>query len=126
MTAMQELQGARHFRLGMLDDCSDACLATVVPTWRRQEKIAMLGNRFVQSSAGEGESIVHFEFTGDDMRLLALFDGKRSLGRISRDWSVRSGLSEAAAFARVRAFWLPLAKAGILVPQPSFVPDLDR
>jgi hypothetical protein len=122
-TAVEELRGVRHFRLDQLADCSDERLATVVPTWRSHGPVRVVDNRLVKCEADGSVSSVLFELSESQRRLLVLFDGVRSLACIGQDWAVETGLPRQDAFAQAKRLWLPLAELGILVPQPSFVPD---
>jgi hypothetical protein len=122
-TAMEELQGIRHFRLEQLADLSDRSLAEVIPTWRRSGRVRVLENRLVNCERDGSVAGILLELSETQRRLLALFDGSRSLARIADEWAAQSGLSPPDAFVQVKHFWLPFAELGILVPQRSFVPE---
>jgi hypothetical protein len=64
------------------------------------------------------------EFSEDQMRLLSLFDGDRSIGEIAHAVATENDLSEAEALLRVKGLFFPLAKLAVLVPGPrSMEPD---
>ena len=116
MSSAETLRSVPQGSLALLETLPDDVLSAMVPAWQTRGPIRLEGSRLLRSFPGEHRVATLLQFRESEMRLLALFDGVRSLSHIARVWADEAGISEAQSRLLTKRMFIFLAKLMVLVP----------
>jgi hypothetical protein len=113
--AIAEGNGIKGFRLTDLEHAPDDTLRAIIPA-RVAGPHVSINKCMVLACDASGVELSLFPAEQDHLDVFNSFNGRQDLGAIAEGLASRSGLMYDEAFGAVRALFLHLLKAGVVVP----------
>jgi hypothetical protein len=117
ISAIEEMRGIPQFRLDEIESLPIPVLEEIVPTSVGQDDFCIRGNRLIDNTSRESPPKTIRTFTADEMEVLDLFDGRRSLRAVARELSAENReLDPEQAFALASRLFCDLARRMVYIP----------
>ncbi len=120
----EEVQGRPQMRLSELAQVPDEVLRRISPVFNATRSYALENNCVLLQHRKRGTSQTVYQLDASEHYVLRFFDGQHTLEEIGRRVADEFGQDEAAAYQKVKALFIALAKYAICHPAQAY--DFDH
>lgn len=122
----EEVQGKPQMRLSELDQVPDEVLRRMSPVFNETRSYSIENNSVLLHHRKRGVSYTVYQLDANEQYMLGFFDGQHTLEEIGRRVAEEFGQGEEAAYQKVKALFIALAKYAICHPAQAYEEDYNE